>query len=160
MERLKRLLSKTPQRPQLIRDRRKGGRDWKIPYVPPLAFGRRFGHGPTAYQNKVNALQGALGPASSAFWANTLKTSGPGYSLGAQPLYYAPAQGFYVTSADVPAAQGSVNFSSFGFGRRRRSRKKGSKKGNMGKKASLGKTSKRRSRRQRSRRHRSRRSRR
>ena len=51
-----------------------------------------------------------------------LSTSGPAYSLGAQPLYYAPVQGVYVTSADVPAAQGSVNFSNFGFGRRRRRR--------------------------------------
>lgn len=81
--------------------------------------GRGFGSS-TPYQNQVNSLPGALGPSSSAFWKNTLKTTGPAFSLGAQPLYYAPVQGVYVTSADVPAAQGSVNFSNFGFGRRRR----------------------------------------
>jgi len=83
------------------------------------AFGRA-----TGYQNQVNSLSGALGPTSGAFWKDTLSTTGPAYTLGAQPLYYAPAQGVYVTSADVPAAQGSVNFSNFGFGRRRRSRRR------------------------------------
>lgn len=83
---------------------------------------RFFGSPPTAYQGQVNSLPGALGPASSASWNNTFKLSGPAYSLGAQPLYYAPSKGFYVTSADTPAANGSVDFSNFGFGRKRRSR--------------------------------------
>jgi len=82
----------------------------------------------TAYQRQVNSLPGGLGPSSDAFWKNTYKTTGPAYSLGAQPLYYAPAQGIYVTSADTPAAQGSVNFSNFGFGRRRRSRSRKSRR--------------------------------
>ena len=104
-------------------EKRSGGGKKKSWFRTP--FKKHFGS--TNYQNQLNSLPGAIGPASSAFWANTLKTNGPAYSLGAQPLYYAPQQGFYVTSADIPAAQGSVNFSSFGFGshRRRRSRRSG-----------------------------------
>jgi hypothetical protein len=94
-----------------------------------IKAGRRFfGSKPTMYQNKVNALTGALGPSQPAFWKNNFKLTGPAYSLAAQPLYYAPAKGFYVTSADVPASMGSVNFSNFGFGKpRRRSRRKSRK---------------------------------
>ena len=83
---------------------------------------------PTHYQRQVNSLTGALGPSSSAFWKNTFSLHGPAYSLGAQPLYYAPEQGVYITAADVPAANGSVNFSNFatkkGFGRRKSKRSK------------------------------------
>jgi hypothetical protein len=84
-------------------------------------------HKPTAYQNNVNSLPGALGPTNGAFWNNSMTTTGPAYTLGAQPLYYSPVYGKYITSADTPAAQGSV---SFGFGRRksRKSRKRKSRK--------------------------------
>ena len=77
----------------------------------------------TPYQRDVNRLPGALGPTSPATWKNTMKLTGPAYSMAAAPLYYDPSKGFYVTSADIPAANGSVNFSNFGFGRRRRSRR-------------------------------------
>ena len=89
----------------------------------------KFGH-QTAYQQKVNSLAGALGPSQPAFWKNTYKLTGPAYNLSAQPLYFAPSKGFYVTSADVPAANYSVDFSNFGFGRKRRSRRsrRGSKR--------------------------------
>ncbi len=106
---------------------------------------RMFGKS-TIYQNKVNALTGAMGPQQPAFWKNNYKLTGPAYSLGAQPLYYAPRQGFYVTSADIPAAQGSVNFSDFrGFGRRRRNRRshKGSRKRSRRNRKSLRKRSRR-----------------
>ena len=73
---------------------------------------KRFGM-PTHYQSQVNSLTGALGPKQPAFWKNTYKLTGPAYSLASQPLYYAPSKGFYVTSADVPAANYSVNFSNF-----------------------------------------------
>ncbi len=77
----------------------------------------------TKYQRQVNSGTGRLGPTSSALWKNTYKLTGPAYSLGAQPLYYAPERGYYVTSADVPAANGSVDFSNFyrkKFGKRSR----------------------------------------
>ena len=94
---------------------------------------RRFGSKPTYYQSQVNSLTGALGPKQPAFWNNTFKMTGPAYSMASQPLYYAPSKGFYVTSADVPAANYSVDFSNFGFGRKRRNRRrsrKGSKRRN------------------------------
>jgi hypothetical protein len=92
---------------------------------------RYFGSKPTMYQHKVNSLPGALGPASSAMWKNTYKMTGPAYSLASAPLYYAPTKGFYVTSADVPAANYSVDFSNFGFGYKRRSRR-GSRRSRRG----------------------------
>ena len=89
--------------------------------IKRITRGVRFGTKPTHYQNQVNSLTGALGPKQPAFWKNTYKMTGPAYSMGSQPLYYAPSKGFYVTSADVPAANYSVDFSNFGFGRKRRS---------------------------------------
>jgi hypothetical protein len=104
---------------------------------------RNFGSPSTRYQAQVNT-GGRLGPASSAFWNNTLSLKGPAYSMAAQPLYYAPSKGVYVTSADVPAAMGSVNFSNFGFGRKRSRRGSRKRKNKTSKRRN--KTSKRKSR--------------
>lgn len=103
-----------------------------------------FGSKPTMYQHKVNALTGALGPANSAFWKNTYKMTGPAYSLASQPLYYAPSKGVYVTSADMPAANYSVDFSNFGFGRPRRNSRK-SRRGRKSRKGRKGRRSHRKS---------------
>jgi hypothetical protein len=79
----------------------------------------------TMYQNKLNSLTGALGPMNSAYWPDTATTNGPAYTLGAQPLYYSPVYGKYITSASTPAAQGSV---SFAFGKKRRVSKRKTRK--------------------------------
>lgn len=81
----------------------------------------------TNYQKQVNSLTGALGPKTPAVWRNTMKLSGPAYGLSSQPLYYAPSKGYYVTSADLPASMGSVNFSS-AFGRRRMTKRRVSRR--------------------------------
>lgn len=79
----------------------------------------------TAYQNKVNSLEGALGPTNGAFWPDTMSTTGNPYSLGAQPLYYSPVYGKYITSYSTPAAQGSVSFS---YGKRKTKKSRKTKK--------------------------------
>ena len=73
------------------------------------------------YQQQVNSLPGALGPNTEAYWLNTTTTTGAPYSLGAQPLYFSPSLGKYVTSFDNMS---SVDFSSFGKRRKRTSRKR------------------------------------
>jgi len=103
---------------------------------------RRFGQ--TKYQAQVNDLTGAMGPTRGAFWNSYTTTTGAPFDLGAQPLYYDPALGQYVTSnamASGPASiniypAGTANFStapkvakkSFGAKRRRKSCKKGSRR--------------------------------
>ncbi len=81
----------------------------------------------SAYQHKLNSgLTGALGPASAAYWPSTTTTTGKPYGLAAQPLYFSPSLGKYVTSPSLPAYKGSIDFSSFKrtnyFGRRKRRR--------------------------------------
>ena len=107
----------------------------------------KFGNGPSLYQNELNdGLTGALGPTNTAYWTNTDTTSGNPWSLGAQPLYYSPSAGYYVTSFDqnvAPENIVAVSPDSFGtlgkigtwnpsvaFGRRGFS--KGPKKGRKG----------------------------
>ncbi len=101
-------------------------------------YNRRKRFGQTAYQGKVNTLTGAMGPTRGAFWNSYTTTTGNPSTLGAQPLYYNPAIGEYVTSnaqASGPASiniypAGTVNFSSGGssggskFGKRRKSRRR------------------------------------
>lgn len=114
-------------------------------------FSRRFGE--TAYQKQVNSLTGAMGPTRGAFWRSYTTTTGNPTSLAAQPLYYNPKIGEYVTSfvkASGPASidiypNGTVNFSSGGgskFGKRRR-RSKGRKSRRKSKRKSKGKSRRR-----------------
>ena len=77
------------------------------------------------YQQQVNSLPGALGPNTEAYWLNTTTTTGAPYSLGAQPLYFSPSLGKYVTSFDNMS---SVDFSSFGKRRKRKSTTRTSRK--------------------------------
>jgi hypothetical protein len=72
------------------------------------------------YQNKVNGLVGAMGPSSTAVWNNSGSTSGYPWLLSAQPMYYSPVTGKYITSYDSSAGQGSVSFS---YGKRKTKRK-------------------------------------
>lgn len=76
---------------------------------------RRFGNthslntqAPTSYQQEVNSLTGAMGPDNSALWKNTGSTTGNPWDMGAQPLYYSPSTGLYVTSYDQNAASSAV----------------------------------------------------
>jgi hypothetical protein len=91
----------------------------------------------TKYQIRVNNLTGAMGPNDAAYWNSIYGTTGAPYNLGAQPLYYNPKIGMYVTSADTGAAVGSVNFSDMGkncdqgknsFGRTSKKNRSGSKR--------------------------------
>ena len=54
----------------------------------------------TPYQQKVNDLTGGMGPTNSAFWLNTDSTTGNPFDLAAQPLYFSPSSGVYVTAFD------------------------------------------------------------
>jgi hypothetical protein len=96
-------------------------------------LGRKFSRrkfGSTEYQNKVNSETGSLGPTTEAVWKNTGTTTGAPYKLGAQPMYFNPQNGLYVTSFSQGAgpqsisfkSKGSMNLSS-GFGRRKSKRK-------------------------------------
>lgn len=73
---------------------------------------RRFGKGPSAYQDQVNALTGNMGPKSTAYWKDTGSTTGKPWDLGAQPLYFSPSAGKYVTSFEQNAAPQSIAFES------------------------------------------------
>ena len=68
------------------------------------------------YQTRVNSLPGALGPTDVANWNNTGNTSGYPWLLSAQPLYYSPVYGKYITSYDSSAGQGTASFS---YGKRK-----------------------------------------
>jgi len=92
------------------------------------------------YQQQVNSLPGALGPNTEAYWLNTTTTTGAPYSLGAQPLYFSPSLGKYVTSFDNMS---SVDFSSFGKRRKRKSTTRTSRKRTSRKRTSRKRTSKR-----------------
>lgn len=90
-----------------------------------------------SYQKKVNALTGAMGPTTTAYWPKMTHSKGTNYAaLAAQPLYYNPAIGQYVTSYDqispTNIALGTVNFSGGHggrkFGKRRRVRRKSSRR--------------------------------
>lgn len=71
------------------------------------------------YQHQVNSLTGSLGPTTVANWNSTTTTTGAPYSLGAQPLYFSPSLGKYVTSYDNMS---TVDFSSFGRSRSKKRR--------------------------------------
>ena len=87
----------------------------------------------TGYQNTLKNLPGSLGPIGNASWPTMTTTSGVPYGLAAQPLYYSPSIGEYVTANSTPASLGSVSFSSFGFGKK--SRRSGSKSRRSGRKS-------------------------
>lgn len=70
---------------------------------------KRFGNGPSNYQMDVNNLTGAMGPTNTAFWAKDMATTGKPWLLSAQPLYYSPSIGRYVTSFEQNAAPMSVS---------------------------------------------------
>jgi hypothetical protein len=75
----------------------------------------------STYQNKVNNLVGAMGPSGTATWNNTGSTTGAPWLLSAQPMYYSPVTGKYITSYDsLASSQGSASFS---YGKSRKSRK-------------------------------------
>jgi hypothetical protein len=93
----------------------------------------------TGYQKQVNSLVGAMGPSGNANWNGTTTTTGPVYSLGAQPLYYSTASGEYKTSVDSPADTGSVSFS---HGKRKRKSHKSDKRKTRRRKSSKRKSRK------------------
>ncbi len=97
------------------------------------------------YQQQVNNMVGALGPTTSAMWNNDMRTTGQPYDLSAQPLYYSPVYGKYVTTSDSNAAKGSADFSSLKFGKKRKGSKK-TRKSKGSKKHRKPKGTKRRSR--------------
>ena len=107
--------------------------------------------GSTKYQNQVNNLTGALGPTRGAFWNSYTTTTGNPTSLSAQPLYYNPAIGEYVTSYSKNAAPDSISFKNTGtvnfsssFGRRRKSKRRNSNKKRKSKRKSNRRKSNRR----------------
>lgn len=93
----------------------------------------------TAYQNNVNSLSGALGPTNGAYWPDTMSTAGNPYSLSAQPLYYSPVYGKYITSYISPASQGSINFS---YGKKKRKIKNSKRKSRKSRKSRKNKKTK------------------
>jgi ASC-1-like (ASCH) protein len=83
------------------------------------------GFGSSAYQRRLNARVGALGPTTPAVWgAKAYSMANKPYALSDQPLYYSP-MGYYQGSSSVKNGyNGYVNFSSNKFGGpRRKSRK-------------------------------------
>jgi len=103
-------------------------------------FGDSVTASPSNYQQQVNDLTGAMGPASGnlANWKNTMTTTGDPWNLGASPIYFSPSVGRYITSFESNAAPMSIAFQglpdsngvigswnpSSGFGRRHRKRQR------------------------------------
>ena len=113
-------------------------------------FGDLVTASPSNYQQQVNDLTGAMGPASGnlANWKNTMTTTGDPWNLGASPIYFSPSVGRYITSFESNAAPMSIAFeglpnsngvigswnpsSGFGHGRRRRRGKRSRSRSRFG----------------------------
>jgi hypothetical protein len=88
------------------------------------------------YKGDLGKLTGTLGPLGYAQWKNTTTTTGNPSDMAAQPLYFDPSIGKYVTSYSQNAEPNSISFSpnygsanfSSSFGKRCKAKTKSGKR--------------------------------